>query len=296
MVVLTDVSPHPILGAYRVHRSSQGAHMDEELRQLDLAIARARRLATETLEALRAPQASLRSAATDYIASVAARRVDASRRASVEAMAKLDDDEVAELRLWVEEQIAAARAGVESDIESCDFWIPDAPGMSPNDVTSYGNALMPRPRDSRMGVPQALVQLFERGLTPLRRGLVAVGLASVPAEAEPRVEVALVRAWRTYREAAIECIARWADVDERYHASAERFQEMRWELAGEVDPATIKARQAADEAADRETSLAASAAKAAAADVDESLPDLDRPETARAIVRSDSETLVPLSG
>ena len=65
--------------------------MDEELKQLDLAIAEARRLATEALDALREPQGALRDAAADYIASGATRRIDASRHASVETMAKLSD-------------------------------------------------------------------------------------------------------------------------------------------------------------------------------------------------------------
>jgi hypothetical protein len=271
--------------------------MDEELRQLDLATAEARRLASETLDLLRSPQAALREAAVDYIGSVAARRVDASRRASVEVMARLTDDEIAELRFWAAEQIALARNAVEEDIASCDFWIPESPGMSPNDVTAYGGALMPKPKDSRTGIPQELVLLFERCLTPLRRGLVAVGLHSSPAESEPRLEVTLARAWRTYREAAIECLGRWADVDECYHAGAERFQEMRWELAAEADVEAIRARHAAEEADGQvATSVVTAATEAAAAPPDEQVVELDRPDTANAVVRSDSETLIPVSG
>jgi hypothetical protein len=147
-------------------------------------------------------------------------------------------------RSWTEEQIALVRTGIESDIESCDFWIPESTGLSLTDVNTYATALMPRPRDSKSGIPQTLVLLFERSLHPLRSGLAAVGLAGTRAEPEPRLEAALIRAWRLYRETAIECLAKWADVDERYHASGARFQEMRWELAGEVDLASLKARRA----------------------------------------------------
>jgi hypothetical protein len=273
--------------------------VDEELRQLDLATADARQLATEALEALAVPQAALREAAADYIESIAAHRVDAARHASVEVMAKLSDDDVAELRLWTEEQIGLAREAVERDIESCDFWIPDASGMSPTDVTTYGGALMPMPKDSKTGIPQALMALFEQCLAPLRRGLMAVGLAGIPAAAQPRVEVALARAWRTYREAAVECIAKWADVDERYHASSERFQELRWELAGQVDVEALKARRAAAEAEATDsavsTGAAEIAAEAAASESGEPLPDLDRPPVTGAFVRADSETLIPVS-
>gem|GEM_PF-4568911 len=268
--------------------------MDEELRQLDLATAETRRLATGALNALATPQVALRNAAVDYIESVARRRVDASRQASVEAMAKLNDDEVAELRIWTEGQVTLARDEVAREIESCDFWIPDAPGMSPTDVSDYSGALMPRPKDSRTGIPQVLVLLFERCLTPLRRGLGVVDLAVIPAEAEPRREVALLRAWRAYRESAIECVARWADVDERYHASAARFQEMRWELAGQVDVMELEARLAADDEDAAEHTVAARAA-AAASEADERL-DIVEPVGTDAFARADSETLIPVSG
>ncbi|MEX1334985.1 MAG: hypothetical protein AB1Z66_06780, partial [Candidatus Limnocylindrales bacterium] len=86
--------------------------MDEELKQLDLATAQARRLAVTALDALRPPQEKLRAAAIDYVESVATRRLDASRRASVEVMARLSDDELAELRLWTSEQVDAAREAV----------------------------------------------------------------------------------------------------------------------------------------------------------------------------------------
>jgi len=260
--------------------------VDEELKQLDLATAQARRLADAALEALRAPQEALRKAAVEYVASVASRRLDASRRASVEVMARFSDDELAELRLWTQEQSEQARASVESGIESCDFWIPDVPGMSPSDVSAYSNGLVARPRDSRSGIPHALIELFDSSLAPLRRGLAAIGLALIPEDAERGKEVALVRAWQTYRDAAVECVSRWADVDEHYHASAERFQEMRWELAGEVDPEAIRARREeedAEDADDRPASAAALAEEAAHAPVE-------------AVARLDSETLVPASG
>ena len=259
--------------------------MDEELKQLDLATAEARRLADAALDALRAPQAALREAAGEYVRSMALRRLDASRRASVEVMARLSDDELAELRLWTSEQIEDAREAVESDIESCDFWIPAVAGMSSADVSSYSNGLVARPKDSRTGVPQALVHLFDRTLGPFRRGLAAIGLALIPEDAERSIEVALVRAWHVYREAAVECVSRWADVDEHYHASAERFQEMRWELAGEVEPETIRARREAEdaeEADDKPASVVDEAEAAATAPPD-------------AVVRLDSETLVPAS-
>lgn len=257
--------------------------VDEELKQLDLATAQARRLAATALEALRAPQSTLRSAAADYVESVADHRIDASRRASIEVIAKFNDNELAELRLWTSRQIAKVQETVEQDIESCDFWIPDAAGLSPTDVSSYSSGLVPRPKDSRTGIPQSLVQLFDEALAPLRRGLAAVGLFLVPAEAEPTLEISLVRAWHTYRDAAIECVSRWADVDEHYHASAERFQEMRWELAGEVDPAEVEARLEAEEDDGTEPSIAEGAEAAATAP----------PE---AVARLDSETLVPASG
>ena len=95
---------------------------------------------------MRAPQVALRDAASDYIGSVAERRLDASRRASVEVMAKLSDDELVELRLWTAEQIAHARDEVATEIESCDFWVPETPGLSPSDVTAFSGALMPKPK------------------------------------------------------------------------------------------------------------------------------------------------------
>jgi hypothetical protein len=271
--------------------------VDEELRHLDLAIAEARRIATEALGALRAPQAALRFAAADYMESIAKRLVDASRRASVGVMASLSDDDIAELRAWTEEQITLVRSGIERDIESCDFWIPRTTGLSLTDVNAYGAALMPRPRDSKTGIPQTLVLIFEQCLHPLRRGLAVVGLAGARAEPEPRLEAALIRAWWVYRETAIECLAKWADVDERYHASGARFQEMRWERAGEVDAASLKARRAAEDAQAGERTLAAiSAAIASTADADGPSVDISEPGTVEAFVRLDSETLVPIPG
>ena len=275
--------------------------MDEELRQLDLAITEARRLATDALGALRGPQAVLRSAAADYVESVAKRLVDASRRASVGVMATLSDDDIAELRSWTEEQIALCRSGIESDMESCDFWIPETTGLSLSDANTYGAALMPRTRDSKTGIPQTLVFVFERRLHPLRHGLAVVGLAGARAEPEPRLEAALIRAWRVYRETAIECLAKWADVDERYHASGARFQEMRWELAGGVDVAALKARRAAEDAAAAERTSAVAAvvaatAVASAADTDQPSVDICERGAAEAFVRLDSETLIPIPG
>ncbi len=301
MVVVTSIGHHRILASADLYRSRQGSVMDEELRQLDLAIAEARRLATAALDALVKPQAALTSAAVEYIGSVAQRRVDAARGASVEVMAKLSDRDIAELRFWTEEQVAAMRAEVEREIESCDFWIAPTPGMSPTDVNGFGAALMPRPKDSASGIPQSLVFLFERCLHPLRRGLAVAGLAVAPAEAEPALEVALVRAWRVYREAAVVCLAKWADVDERYQASSARFQEMRWELAGEADLSELKAQRAAD-AVEAERSIveeaAMAAALAAAADAelgpDEPVPDDAESVQMDAVVRGDSETLVPV--
>ena len=257
--------------------------MDEELKQLDLATAEARRLADAALDALRAPQLRLRSAAGEYVESVARARLDASRRASVEVIARFSDDELAELRLWTSQEIARAREAVEEQVESCDFWIPDTPGLSPTDVSAFSGGLVPRPKDSRTGIPQSLVQLFDECLTPFRRGLAAVGLVLIPANAEPSIEIALVRAWQTYRDAAVECVSRWADVDEHYHASAERFQEMRWEIAGEADPDEIEARLQLVEDEATAPSIAEEAAAAATA-----LPE--------AVVLADSETLVPASG
>lgn len=287
----------------RLHRPDQGIHVDEELKQLDLAIAEARRLATEALDALHAPQAALRAAAADYIESVAQRRVDAARHASVEVMARLSDDDIAELRSWTEEQIALVRAEVESSIESCDFWITETSGLSMTDVNILGATLMPRPKDSASGIPQSLVFVFERCYKPLRRGLSVVGLANTTTEAEPRLEAKLVRAWRVYREAAIECLAKWVDVDERYHASSTRFQEMRWELAGEVDVAQIQAQRAAEEAHTAERSLVAEAADAAEEaavtfPIDTTDPEVDSPElvVTEAVARHDTETLVPIHG
>ena len=70
--------------------------VDGELKQLDLATAEARRLATASLDALRAPQEKLRAAAAKYVESVARNRLDVSRRASVEVIARFSDDELAE--------------------------------------------------------------------------------------------------------------------------------------------------------------------------------------------------------
>jgi hypothetical protein len=257
--------------------------VDEELKQLDLATAEARRLATAALEALRLPQEALRSAATAYIESAASRRLDASRRVSVEVIAKLSDDDLAELRLWTSKQIDDAREAVEREIESCDFWIPDVAGLSPTDVSAYSGGLVPRPKDTRTGIPQTLVQVFDACLAPLRRGLAAIDLTLVPADAAPSAEVALVRAWHVYRDAAVVCVSRWADVDEHYHASAERFQEMRWELAGEVDPEHLEAKQKLDHPEASEPSIAHEAEAAATAPPD-------------AVARMDTETLVPVSG
>jgi hypothetical protein len=74
--------------------------VDEALRQLDLATAAARQLATSALAALRLPQVALREAMADYVGSIASRRIDASRHASVDVMARLGDDDIVELRLW----------------------------------------------------------------------------------------------------------------------------------------------------------------------------------------------------
>jgi len=271
--------------------------MDEELKQLDLAIAEARRLATVALEALRVPQAALRIAAADHAASAAARRVDAARHASTKVIASLSDDDLAELRAWTKEQVDLVRTVVDEEVESCDFWIPQASGLSLADVNTYAAALVPRPRDSASGIPQGLVMLVERSLLPLRRGLSVVGLACPHADAEPRLEAALVRAWRAYREAAIGCISRWAEVDEAYQASTARFQEMRWELAGQVDVDALKAKRAAEdsEAEARVVATAAAAARSEASD-DESEPDEHERVAAGAFVRTDSETLIPLPG
>jgi len=272
-----------ILIAHRTRWSQRSAHVDEELKQLDLATADARRLATAALEALRVPQAALAEAAADHVESVATHRLDASRHAAVEVIARLNDDELAELRLWTSRQIDEAREAVEREIESCDFWIPDVAGLSPTDVSAYSGGLVPRPKDSRTGIPQSLVQLFDACLAPLRRGLAAVDLGLVPAHAAPSVEVRLVRAWHAYRDAAVVCVSRWADVDEHYHASSERFQEMRWELAGEVDPEDLEARQKLDGPEASEPSIAHEAEAAATAPPD-------------AVARMDSETLLPVPG
>jgi hypothetical protein len=271
--------------------------VDEELRQLDLAIAEARRLATDAIGSLRAPETALRAAAADYVESFARRLVDASRRASVGVMATLSDDDIAELRAWIEEQVALIRSAIEADIESCDFWIPETTGLSLTDVNFYGAALMPRPRDTKTGLPDALVFIFERGLHPLRRGLAAVGLTVARAGPEPRLEAGLTRAWRIYREAAIECLAKWVDVDERYHASGARFQEMRWELAGQVDVASLKARRAVEDAHAGERALAAASAfTASTTDAGERAVARPEPGAADAFVRRESETLIPISG
>lgn len=158
-------------------------------------------------------------------------------------------------------------------------------------MNTYGAALMPRPRDSKTGIPQTLVMSFERCLHPLRRGLAVVGLAAARAEAEPRLEAALIRAWRVYRETAIECLAKWADVDERYHASGARFQEMRWELAGEVDLASLQARRAAEDARAEERTVSAIASTTDADEPSVQIPELG---AAEAFVRRDSETLIPI--
>lgn len=256
--------------------------MDDELKRLNLATAQARRLATDALEALRAPQAALRDAAVAYVASVAARRIDASRHASVEVMAQLSDEDMAELRLWTDEQSRSAREAVSERIEGCDFWIPQTSGLSPSDVSDFSSALLPRPKDTRTGIPQALVLLIDECLTPLRRGFGAIGMAIIPVDAEPRVEFALARAWQAYRDAAVDCVSRWADVDEHYHASAERFQEMRWENAAEAAEALRAAREEAAEDVPAEDSLAAQADAAAKAPLE-------------AAVQGDSETLVPVT-
>jgi hypothetical protein len=256
--------------------------VDEELKRLNLATAEARRLATDALEALRAPQTELRDAAVAYVASVAARRVAASRHASVDIMAQLSDEDLAELRMWTDEQSASAQQAVAERIEACDFWIPETSGLSPSDVTDFSGALLPRPKDTRTGIPQALVQLIDECLTPLRRGLGAIGMALIPTDAEPRIEVALARAWQAYRDAAVECVSRWADVDEHYFASAERFQEMRWENAAEAAEELRKAREAAGDEEPAEDSLAAQAEAAATAPVE-------------AVVQGDTETLVPVT-
>lgn len=207
MVVVTELHDDQLLtrGA-QPHRANQGDHVDQELKELDLAIAEARDLATEALDALGAPQAALRDAAANYIESVARARVDASLRDSAPAMAQLSDEDVVELRFWIDEQIALLRSGVESDIEARDFWISEMSGLSLTDVNTYAVALVPRARDSKTSIPQTLAFLFERSLDALHDGLAVVGLSSAPTEAEPRLEVALLRAWRAYREMAIECI------------------------------------------------------------------------------------------
>ena len=50
----------------------------------------------------------------------------------------------------------------------------------------------------RTGIPQSLVQLSDASLAPFRRGLAAVGLSLIPADADPSVELGLVRAWHAY--------------------------------------------------------------------------------------------------
>jgi hypothetical protein len=214
-------------------------------------------------------------------------------------MATLSDDDIAELRAWTEEQTALIRTEIVSGIESCDFWIPETTGLSLTDVNIYGAALMPRPRDSKTGVPQTLVFVFDRCLRPLRHGLAVVGLAGARAEPEPRLEAALIRAWRFYRESALECLAKWADVDERYHTSGARFQEMRWELAAKVDVGALKTRRAAEHAAAAESSSAGAGVAAAitsAANADEPLADDCERGAMEAFVRLDSETLVAIPG
>jgi len=281
MVLMTDANRHQILVAGRPFRAHSGGHVDEELKQLDLAVAETRRLATEALDELHAPQAVLRAAAADYVESVAQRRVDASRRASIGVMAKLSDADIVELRLWAQERVVRVRAEVESDMESCDFWIAEASGLSLTDVTTYGAALVARPKDSKTGIPQTLVLLFERRLRPLRQGLAAVGLVNAADEAEPLIEARLVRAWWAYRDMAIDCLVNWADIDDRYQASAARFQEMRWELAGEVDVSA---------------DAALAIASAVEAEIAESSPDISERVAAETFVRKDSETLTPIRG
>jgi hypothetical protein len=253
-----------------------------------LAIAEARRLATESLDSLRAPQDALRAAAADYIESVAKRRIDASRHASAAVMEQLSDDDIIELRFWAEEQVALVLSRVENDIASCDFWIPDSSGLSLIDVNTYAGALVPRPKDSKTGIPQPLVFLFGQCLQSLRHGLGVVGLTSATAEAEPHLEAALVRRWRTYREKAVDCIITWADIDERYQISAARFQEVRWEVAGQADFDALRARRAAEDSG--------AAERPEASDTDEPLPDAPERVTADAIVRSSSERLAPVGG
>jgi hypothetical protein len=130
---------------------------------------------------------------------------------------------------------------------------------------------VPRPKDSKAGIPQTLVLLFEECLHPLRRGLGVAGLALAPAVAERQLEVALVRAWQVYRKMAVECLVTWADIDDRYQASSARFQEMRWEIAGEADVAALTAKRADDEqstAPDPSVTSAAPAVVPAAPDTD----------------------------
>ena len=225
----------------------KGGHVDEELRQLDLAIAESRLLADEAIAGLGAPQDALRAAAADYIESIAQRRIDATRHASVAVMAHLSDDDVAELHYWTHEEVARARATVESGIEACDFWIGATSGLSLTDVSTYAAALVPRPKDTKSGIPQTLVLLFEQCILSLRRGLAVVGLSVVPAEVDLTVEYALVRAWQAYRTMAVECLVTWADIDDRYQASSARFQEMRWEMAADADVAAIQARRTTED-------------------------------------------------
>ncbi len=278
---MTGGGHHQILVVGRPLRAHSGGHVDEELKQLDLAVAETRRLATEALDELHAPQAVLRTAAADYVESVAQRRVDASRRASIGVMAKLSDSDIVELRVWALERVVRVRAEVESDMESCDFWIVEASGLSLTDVTTYGAALAAKPKDSKTGIPQTLVLLFERRLRPLRQGLAAVGLVNATDEAEPLIEARLVRAWRAYRDMAIDCLVKWADIDDRYQASAARFQEMRWELAGDANVAA---------------DAAPAMASAAEARIDASVPDIPDRVAADVFVRQDAETLALIRG
>jgi len=293
--------PEPVLAVKRPQQPtpSIGCHVDEELKRLDLAISEARRLATEAVVALHEPQAALREASADFVESVARRQIDAARRGSVDVMARLSDDDIAELRLWTDEQIAQLRSALERDIEACDFWIPETSGLSPNDVNAYGAALVSRPKESTTGIPQVLVFLIDRHLRPLRQGLAAIGLASVPVGAEPRFEARLTRAWRTYRDSAIVCITQWADVDERYRASAARFQELRWELASLADASEIRARRDADERADASGPVVRAAAAASITGTSDTGGPASRASGTGLVpvaTHTDAETLIPMPG
>ena len=157
-------------------------------------------------------------------------------------------------------------------------------------MSTYATALVPRPKDSKTGIPQTLVLLFEECLHPLRRGLGVAGLALAPAEAERQLEIALVRAWQVYRKMAVECLVTWADIDDRYQASSARFQEMRWEIAGEADIAALTAKRSADElsaAQDPSVTSAAPAAVLAAPNTDAAGSDEASSYTQRSIWATD---------